>query len=189
MAPVLPDLLAPGLITLFCGSAVGRVSALRQTPYSGPGNKFWPMLQATGLTPGPLAPEDYRRLLQLGIGLTDLNKAQSGSDASLSPGADDCGALRRKVERYQPAVLAFTAKRPAGVFLRSCFGGGPIDYGLQPRTLGATRLFVLPSPSGLAIRWWEPEWWHQLAALHRELASGAAAQDRSAASSAASPSR
>ena len=186
MAHVLPDLLAPGLTTVFCGSAAGRVSALRRTPYSGPGNKFWPTLAATGMTPGQMDPQDYRGLLELGIGLTDLNKTQSGSDASLSPAADDCAALKAKIERTRPAIVAFTAKRPAGAFLGACFGTREIGYGRQPQTIGGTVLFVLPSPSGLAIRWWEPAWWHRLAALHHELCQDPAV---SAASSAARPSR
>ena len=71
---VLPDLLAPGLVTIFCGSAVGAASARRGYPYAGPGNKFWPMLAETGFTPRRLAPEEYRDLLDFGIGLTDINK-------------------------------------------------------------------------------------------------------------------
>ncbi len=38
--PVLPDLLAPGLALVFCGSAVGAVSARLGASYAGPGNKF-----------------------------------------------------------------------------------------------------------------------------------------------------
>jgi TDG/mug DNA glycosylase family protein len=170
--PVLPDLLAPGLVTVFCGSAVGAASARIGAPYAGPGNKFWPMLAETGLTPHRFAPQEWRLLAALRIGLTDMNKTQSGSDASLSPAADDPAALLRKVRKHRPRLLAFTAKRPAGVFLRHAFARDSVGYGLQSETVGGTAIFVLPSPSGLAVRFWEPAWWHALAALHRERAQG-----------------
>ncbi len=166
---VLPDLLAPGLVTVFCGSAAGAASARRGLPYAGPGNKFWPMLHETGLTPRLFAPEDYRFLLGLGIGLTDVNKTQSGADTDLTPEGDDVGAVVAKIEKYQPKLLTFTAKRPAQVFMKAVFGRGKIDYGLQPERIGAMSIMILPSSSGLAIRWWEPKWWHDAADLHREL--------------------
>ena len=71
---VIPDVLAPNLKIVFCGSAVGPKSAELGLPYAGPGNKFWPTLYTAGLTPTALAPADYKTLPKLGLGLTDLNK-------------------------------------------------------------------------------------------------------------------
>lgn len=164
---MLPDLLAPGLVTVFCGSAVGAASARIGAPYAGPGNKFWPMLAETGLTPGRMAPADHRALLDLGIGLTDINKSQSGADSDLTADGDDAQALLAKIEAHRPRQVAFTAKRPAQVFLESIFGRRHIEYGPQDQAVGDTEIFVLPSPSGLAVRWWDPEWWHRVAARHR----------------------
>ena len=166
---MLPDLLASGLVTVFCGSAVGAASARIGAPYAGPGNKFWPMLAKTGLTPRRLAPSEYRALLDLGIGLTDLNKTQSGADSDLTAGGDDARALLAKIEAHRPRQLAFTAKRPARSFLGRVFGLARTDYGLQEVAIGDTAIFVLPSPSGLAVRWWDPEWWHLAAEHHRSL--------------------
>jgi len=167
---VLPDLLDNRVVTVFCGSAVGAASARLGVPYAGPGNKFWPMLHETGLTPRLFAPDDYRDLLALRIGLTDVNKTQSGADSDLTADGDDVAAVVAKVEKYQPKFLAFTAKRPAQVFMKSVFGHGKVEYGLQRDSVGSVAIFVLPSSSGLAIRWWEPKWWHEAAALHRKLA-------------------
>jgi TDG/mug DNA glycosylase family protein len=164
-AHVLPDLLAPGLVTVFCGSAAGAASARIGAPYAGPGNKFWPMLAETALTPGRVAPADYHVLLHLGIGLTDLNKTESGADSDLTTDGDDPLALLAKIEAHRPRQLAFTAKRPA----RSFLGRGRIDYGPQSDSIGDTEIFVLPSPSGLAVRWWDPAWWYRLAERHRSL--------------------
>ena len=52
---VLPDLLAPGLTTVFCGSAVGAVSARLGAPYAGPGNKLGRGFRDRGLEQQVLA--------------------------------------------------------------------------------------------------------------------------------------
>ena len=165
---VLPDLLDAGVVTIFCGSAVGAASARLGAPYAGPGNKFWPTLHETGLTPRLFAPDDYSDLLGLKIGLTDINKTQSGADTDLTRDADDVDAVIAKIESFQPKLIAFTAKRPAQVFMKSVFGRSAINYGLQPEIISSTAIFVLPSSSGLAIRWWEPKWWFDAADLHRK---------------------
>ena len=156
---ILPDLLRDDLDLVFCGSAAGHVSARLGAYYAGPGNRFWPTLHAVGLTPERLSPPEFPRLLDYGIGLTDLAKRESGLDRDLSSMADDPDGLRRKIERYRPRLLAFTAKRPACVFL----GCPRLEYGLQSMTVGQTQLFVLPSPSGAARGYWSEGPWRDLA--------------------------
>jgi TDG/mug DNA glycosylase family protein len=77
--PVLPDLLAPGLVTVFCGSAVGAASARIGAPYAGPGNKFRPTLAETGPTPRRFAPQGWRKLAALGVDLALLNTVRTTS--------------------------------------------------------------------------------------------------------------
>ncbi|MFT4076995.1 MAG: mismatch-specific DNA-glycosylase [Asticcacaulis sp.] len=156
-----PDLLTPGLKVVFCGTALGRVSAERRAYYANPGNFFWRTLHNTGLTPERLAPEDYARLLDYGIGLTDLSKGYFGNDNQLPADAFDTLALRAKIERFQPEVLAFTSKTGASVFLGKPTGALPL--GFQPETVGNTRIFVLPSPSGQARIFWDQATWQGLA--------------------------
>jgi TDG/mug DNA glycosylase family protein len=158
---LVPDLLAPGLKLVFCGTALGRVSAERRAYYAHPGNLFWRTLHQVGLTPVRLAPADYPRLLDFGIGLTDLAKAHYGNDADLPAGAFDLAALRDKVERFHPAVLAFTSKTGAAALLGR--RTGRIALGFQPDRLGATRICVLPSPSGQARVYWDASVWQALA--------------------------
>ena len=161
---VLPDVLEPDLRLVFCGSAAGTASARRRAYYAGPGNRFWPTLFEVGLTPRPLAPEEFPTVLRYGIGLTDITKDQFGEDRSIRRSADDAADLRRKIERFRPSTLAFVGKAAAKVAL----GRDRIDYGLLSDHLGATRLFVLPSPSGAARGFWDAGWWHSLAQLVRE---------------------
>jgi double-stranded uracil-DNA glycosylase len=157
---VLPDVLAPDLAIVFCGSAVGTASARRHAYYAGPGNAFWPTLSEVGLTPRQLAPEEYKSITKYGLGLTDLAKTISGSDRVLAETHFDRDGLRAKVVRYRSRILAFTGKRAAEEFI-----GHPVNYGLLDETIGETALFVLPSPSGAARRYWNERPWRELARL------------------------
>jgi len=166
-SPLLKDLLAPGLKIVFCGTAAGEVSATRGEYYAGPGNKFWPVLHEIGLTPWRLAPGEYNDLLALGIGLTDVVKGQAGSDASIDFGRSNPDGLKRKIEHFSPAVLAFNGKKAAQVFLCE----RRVELGLQFMQVGETRLFVAPSTSGVANRYWKVEVWYELAELVQESAT------------------
>ena len=160
--PILPDLLQPGLALVFCGTAAGRRSAAERAYYAHPGNLFWRALFEAGLTPRLLAPAEFPLLTGYGIGLTDLIKRHSGNDADLPRDAFDAPALRARIERHAPRLLAFTSKNAARAAL-----GHAVDYGMQEETLGQTRLFVLPSPSGQARGHWDIGPWRALAAHYR----------------------
>jgi uracil DNA glycosylase superfamily protein len=104
--PVMPDILAPGLDVVFCGTAPGERSAARGHYFAGHGNRFWNFLHESGLTGELLAPEDDHRLPEFGIGLTDLVKdaAQShdrGLEFSGTPG------LERRLLPAAPRWVAF----------------------------------------------------------------------------------
>lgn len=160
---ILPDILEPGLRVVFCGSAAGAASARAGAYYAGPGNKFWSTLHVTELTTRLLKPCDFKELPDFGIGLTDIAKHVSGSDASLPKSADDPAALRENIHRYRPAILAFNGKRSGLVFLKYHFGIHTISYGIQSQSVGRTAIFVLPSTSGAANRYWDEFPWHTLA--------------------------
>ena len=155
---IVPDLLAPNLRLVFCGTAPSRASAAARAYYARPGNRFWPTLHRVGLTPRRFQPHEYAELLALGIGLTDLCKAHSGNDDELPDDAFDVPAFVRKVNRHQPRWVAFTSKNAAQAFLAR-----KVAYGVQPEMIGATRFFVLPSPSGQATRFWDEQVWRELA--------------------------
>ena len=85
---LVPDLLAPGLDLVFCGTAPSPASFKARAYYANPGNAFWATLHAVGLTPERFTPQRYPELLAWGIGLTDLNKTEYGSDHELSAQRD-----------------------------------------------------------------------------------------------------
>ncbi|MBN8737446.1 MAG: mismatch-specific DNA-glycosylase [Xanthomonadales bacterium] len=159
--PILPDVLKGDLRVVFCGTAPGTRSAHEGAYYAHPGNYFWRTLFETGLTPRLLAPSEFRRALDFGIGLTDVAKHHFGPDAELPRDAFDAEALQRKLARYRPRIVAFTSKNAAhaglGVTARQ------LAYGEQPLRIAHSRVFVLPSPSGLARGSWDIAPWQALA--------------------------
>lgn len=157
---VLPDVLIPGLSVVFCGSAVGAASAKRRAYYAGPGNAFWPTLAKIRLTPYQFAPEEYMTVTEHGLGLTDLAKRIAGQDSILRKEDFDRDGLKAKMLEYRPRILAFTSKRAAREYL-----GYPVDYGPLREAIGETILYVLPSPSGAARRYWSEKPWEELARL------------------------
>lgn len=159
---VLPDLLDHGLNFVFCGTGAGTRSARLGAYYAGPGNRFWPTLHEIGLTPERLQPEDWRRALDFGIGLTDVAKHHVGPDAVIDLARVDAQGLEDRIRHYRPRHFAFTSKKAASLFLKR--PTGRIALGPQETTVGDTVLHVLPSPSGLARSHWSIEPWRELAA-------------------------
>jgi double-stranded uracil-DNA glycosylase len=161
---VLPDVLPQGLRIVFCGTAVGTVSAARGAYYAHPQNKFWSALHAVGLTPRLMRPEEYADLPQWGLGLTDIAKHVSGMDRELPRGAlgrEACAALEARIKAAAPRLLAFTSLTGGRRYLAREAAG----FGEQPERIGATRVWLLPSPSPTAGWNWErhKHWWRTLA--------------------------
>ncbi|MGH8145498.1 MAG: mismatch-specific DNA-glycosylase [Rhodanobacteraceae bacterium] len=159
--PILPDVLAPNLRVVFCGTAPGTRSALAGAYYAHPGNYFWRTLFEVGLTPRRLAPLEFPQMLDFGIGLTDVAKHHFGSDAQLPRDAFDADRLRHKMAKFKPRIVAFTSKNAARAGLGVL--PGSLDYGEQTATMAQARVFVLPSPSGQARGFWNIEPWQELA--------------------------
>lgn len=160
MADVLSDLLQPALRVVLCGTAAGTTSAAERAYYAHRQNKFWQILHETGLTPSRLLPHQFRDLLQLRIGLTDLVKAAAGMDRATLPAltASDRARLNDAIAAFRPQFLAFTSKTAGQKFF-----GGRRDYGEQRELIGETRVWILPSTSGAANGSWRPEVWHHFA--------------------------
>ena len=166
MPDVLPDLLGYGLIVVFCGTAASAESARKGAYYANPGNRFWRSLFEVRMTPRFFAPDEFRQLLSLRIGLTDVAKGVAGSDRELRPADFDPAELNRKISRFRPRIVAFTSKAAFRSW-RSERTSRIISYGWQMDIIGQSRVFVLPSPSGAARRYWDISYWETLAAEYR----------------------
>ncbi|GAB2605546.1 G/U mismatch-specific DNA glycosylase [Streptomyces capparidis] len=147
----IPDVVAPGLRVLFCGINPGLWSAATGHHFARPGNRFWPTLHRSGFTPKQLRPAEQWELLDLGLGITNVCARATARADQLTPEefAEGGRVLTDKVERLRPAWLAV-----AGITAyRVAFGEPRAQIGPQPRTIGATRVWALPNPSGLNAHW------------------------------------
>ncbi len=143
----LPDVIAPNLKLLFCGINPGLYTAAIGHHFGRPGNRFWPALFAAGFTDRLLSPYEEHELLSLGFGMTNIvNRATARADdlteEELLEGAR---LLERKVARYRPHFIAFLGITA----YRTAFERPHAKLGLQTDTLGETKIWLLPSPSGL----------------------------------------
>jgi TDG/mug DNA glycosylase family protein len=159
---MLNDLLAYNLKIIICGTAVGNKSAQLKQYYAKPGNRFWKTLHEIRLTPTLLNPVEYEKLLTFGIGLTDLVKTKSGVDQALTKEDFDTAAFDENIQKYAPKILCFNGKRAAETYLQR-----PVEYGLQPEMIGTTEVFVAPSTSGAASKFWDIEIWREMAKLSK----------------------
>ena len=66
------DLLEPGLKLIFCGYNPSLRSGHTGYHYAHPSNRLWRVLFAAGITERLYAPEEDARLLESGIGFTNL---------------------------------------------------------------------------------------------------------------------
>ena len=144
---LLPDVVAPGLRVLFSGINPGLVSAWTGHHFARPGNRFWPALHRSGFTTRQLRPDEQEELLDLGLGITNVApRATARADELSAAEVVDGGVvLREKVLSLAPrwlAVVGVTAYRTA-------FGAPKAQVGPQEAAIGATRVWVLPNPSGL----------------------------------------
>ena len=160
-----PDVLAPGLRVVFVGINPGRLSAAAGAHFANPRNDFWRLLHAARITSRLYDPQEQFELLGEGVGVT--NAAYRTTPGSGGLRRDDFAGSAERLARIaldlEPGWLAFVGKEA----YRGAFGERP-ELGLQERTLGATRLFVLPStsPANAAVPWDERfRWFSALAAL------------------------
>jgi TDG/mug DNA glycosylase family protein len=169
----LRDLVAPDLNILFCGINPGRYSTAAGHHFAGPGNRFWPTLYAAGFTPRLLRPSEDADLLRLGYGITNLVGRTTATADLLTKQELLEGAriLRRKVRRLEPSILAFVG---LGAY-RTAFDRPAAVCGLQDLVIGATRVWLLPNPSGLNAHHQGPA----LVALFRSLRQFAGAVQES----------
>jgi len=69
---VASDLLKPELTLVFCGYNPSLTSGRSGHHYAHPGNRFWRVLFASGITDRLYEPQEDERLLHLGIGFTKI---------------------------------------------------------------------------------------------------------------------
>jgi TDG/mug DNA glycosylase family protein len=162
-----PDVIGRGLKVLFVGINPGLYSAAVRHHFARPGNRFWPALYAAGFTTRLLSPFEEQELLNLGYGITNLVDRATAMAAELTRSELLAGGRRlaRKAARFRPAFVAVVGVTA----YRTAFDQPRAEVGLQALTLGSSRVWLLPNPSGLNAHYQAPE----LARVFRELRTAA----------------
>jgi TDG/mug DNA glycosylase family protein len=150
--PRLRDVLTDQPAILFVGINPGETSGRVGHHFAGPGNPFWRLLHAAGLTPVVLTAEQDQRLAEFGYALTNVCPRSTKTAAELARAELARGAkqLRAKVRKLEPRVVALVGvtlypiivPRERGKQLTP--GPGP-----KPERIEGAQLFVVPNPSGL----------------------------------------
>jgi mismatch-specific thymine-DNA glycosylase len=140
----LPDYLRSGMKLIIVGCNPGDRSARVGHYYAGRGNEFWPLLYDSRVVPELLDHRDDKRMIEFGIGLTDLVKRPTRGIEELKREefAEGRIMLAQKFEQYAPQVIAFN-----GVGTFENFSQRPCKPGLQKERLYGAQVFVLPSTS------------------------------------------
>lgn len=142
---------------LFVGINPGATSGKVGHHFAGPGNPFWKLLHASGLTPIELRAEEDQRLVEFGYALVNLCGRTTKTAAELTRAELVRGAkqLREKVRAMQPEVVALVGVTLYPLVVRrerkrgepkQTLTPGP---GPKPELVESARLFVVPNPSGL----------------------------------------
>jgi TDG/mug DNA glycosylase family protein len=115
--------------------------------FAHPSNRFWKALHQSDFTPHLLAPSQDHQLPKYGLGLTNIVARPSASAQELTKQELLHGRkkLEAKIQQVQPQVLAFLG---LGAY-RKAFQQPKSTTGPQPQSLGASRVWLLPNPSGL----------------------------------------
>ena len=174
--PRLRDVITERPKILFVGINPGETSGKVGHHFAGPGNPFWRLLHAAGLTPIVLRADEDQRLAEFGYALTNIASRTTKTAAELTRAELARGAkqLRDKIRAMQPAIVALVGVTLYPIVMRDERARGAKQTltpgpGLKPELLEGARLFVVPNPSGLNASFPSFEaklvWFRQLAEL------------------------
>ncbi len=170
----LPDYLQPGLDIVLIGLNPSSISVREGHYFANPRNRFWTALNSSGLVPVQLSPALDKQLMDHGIGLTDLIKrpTSQASGLNVSDYREGAPILRAKLLEYRPAIACFHGMMCYRAYLQ--YGEGSKEkpeLGLQPQTIGQSRVFVVPNPSPANAQYslnTLVDWYQQLGKLRSE---------------------
>lgn len=123
--------------------------------FARPGNRFWPAMHRGGFTEAVLSPFEDHRLLEVGVGLTNIASRATARADELAPDELLAGAraLARKVARLRPRWVAFLGISA----YRVAFDRHKAALGRQDERIATAGVWVLPNPSGLNAHYQLPQ--------------------------------
>ena len=174
--PTLPDYLAPGLDIVLVGLNPSEYSVREGHYFANPRNRFWAALNRSGLVGRELSPETDFKVLDHGLGFTDVVKRPTAQGSGLRAADFREGAplLKAKLLKYQPRIVCFQGLMGYGQYLRYAEGSKEKpELGRQPLHIGVSSVFVVPNPSPANAKYSLndlADWFNQLQAFRLEMA-------------------
>ncbi len=140
----LPDTVSPNMRVLICGLNPSIHAAEMGVGFGRGGNRFWPAALAAGLVSVDRDPR--HALVADGVGMTDLVKRATPRANELSRDEYEHGLdrLERLCRWLRPGTVCLV-----GLAGWRAAADRKATAGLQPRTLGGSPVYVMPSTSGL----------------------------------------
>ena len=146
----LPDHLRQGLDILFVGLNPSQYSAEVGHYFANPRNRFWPAFNLSGLVARQVVAEEDSSLLDDGIGFTDVAKRPTpmGSGLRAADFRQWAPVLKKKIIKFAPKLVCFHGLMAYKAYLQHGEGvKEKPELGMQERTIGRSKLFVVPNPS------------------------------------------
>src|SRR6201997_3256063 len=102
-----PDILHGGLDIVFCGLNPAASAVADGHNFSHPNNRFWSVLYLAGFTDTRLRPEEERRLLEYGCGITTVVRrpTRRAGDVSSEEFGDARPGLEASIRRSAPRAV------------------------------------------------------------------------------------
>ncbi len=157
--------------TIVCGTSKSKEE---DCYYIKEKEKFWGSLHKARITEDKIVPCDYRELgKKYGIYLTEIVDEIVSQDQyiKVEQVKEGLEKLLPFIEREKPKRILFHGKRAAAWFWQWTNKNKKItkstghitkkfDYGFQLNwTYNNTKIYILPSTSGAAGRWWDEDKW------------------------------
>ena len=172
----LNDYIRPGLDIVFVGLNPSQYSVEVGHYFANPRNRFWAALNRSGLADRDMTPQDDARLLDFGIGFTDVVKRPTPQASGLKAADYRFWApvLKAKLLQYDPRITCFHGVMGYAAYLKYAEGiTEKPRLGLQQRQIGGIKVFVVPNPSPANAQYSLEDlvrWYKRLGELREELA-------------------
>ena len=144
----LPDYLKPNLDIVFIGINPSLSAAYHGRYYIGSGNHFWQILHLANLIPPHFGPHDDHKLLNYGMGFTNIvpRTTRGLSDLTTAEIKEGAKVLKAKLQEMKPKIAVFNGKKIYEVFSSE----KKFMFGRQPLPLEGTHTYIWVMPSSSA---------------------------------------
>jgi double-stranded uracil-DNA glycosylase len=148
MLKLVNDHIKENLKILFVGFNPSIRSSETGHHFANPNNRFWRILHDAGLTPRKFEAAEDAKLLDLGMGITNIvaRPTKAADEITKEEYKEGKEILRNKIELLKPRIVCFVGK---GVY-QEYSGVKNVPWGRQEKAVvPGTIDFVAPSSSGL----------------------------------------